>query len=600
MAGWTDYTDKGANWLAAALAAVFAIGLLAEDADKRADVGLVLLHLFVLVPMLWFGMMMAFKILLFPAVGLIVALYRAARRGVRQMRVASRLAALDEGAATVRDALGAAGLPAALPHAEALTGLSWASAARGRRFRPVELFFAIVSPLLLTGFTGYRLWGPEGAFWLAITVGCVLAALAATSLRAPDLAADLFKAAAAAAGHPGTALQPVEHRRRGRLPLPSGATAVFTLDPYEATATFDLSVCAAAPLPWDVTLVAHDRLDDERGDVDTGDDTFDRATLLVRRADASRYDLVTAWLSAPLRATLARLLSLGATQAGPELRATFDVRAPDAPARLAELLALFDAWHALVIRAAADAPFARAVASLRAAATDAERRALLAEARDHTTDADRARLGTTWAREGTGRTRVDAALLLPDSSARDRALDALVDVRERNDDALEAPCAAAVAALAALAPSLAAAALRRTVEAADPDLLLAGARSAPHRFGPALSAALERGLGERAVPAPVAGPLALLAVASGAPAPAPTLLRWLEAALAAPHGANLVALAALAHHPALPPGLDRARLAEALARQAGGLSLAAEAQAGQLSLATAETPKAPSAAGTPS
>jgi hypothetical protein len=169
-------------------------------------------------------------------------------------------------------------------------------------------------------------------------------------------------------------------------------------------------------LPFRLGPVERKTLGQEESDLDSGDSSFDRATIIEPRGYESDDSLCLPWLSPELRAVFLALLQRhcvlddGRTSkdfpGSANLRVTLDLSDHDSLQALDETLVLLhrltELYSALVPLSGAQ----RAHHTLLAAHSETERRALLDEAKQHASEAFTETIERRWVMEGRGATRL--------------------------------------------------------------------------------------------------------------------------------------------------------------------------------------------------
>jgi hypothetical protein len=398
---WTKQTNTVLHYLALVASVIFAIWYVYESLDGKE--GANDLFLTPIVAGLMYGIVrIVGSTLVFPIIGFGVGFFRTSRRALRSAQTATRTYgsnALD----VAIQALGECGLPTQLP-GTALREYDWSRRASMRRVRPWMSAAAFISVMFAVAGLAYWLLGTQGAFWIGILGGPVVATIAAMNVAEVDLGTEARVQAT-------YALQVKSQPLEGRLPafwlgLPSGG-AVRWQHTSRRNERFVVLSQACPSVGFDASLVSHDRLELEIIDLDTGDRGFDRATLIQPHAADESTALLSAWLTPGVRAVLLQLLAMGGTLEKGDFSMRVDLASADALSRLDAVLTLMNGLHALWHKLAALSPLERGLNALNVAETAQERGELLSEANGLSSDIGMQVL-REWAVVGSDETRLTA------------------------------------------------------------------------------------------------------------------------------------------------------------------------------------------------
>ncbi|MEE2829054.1 MAG: hypothetical protein VX498_07695 [Myxococcota bacterium] len=189
-----------------------------------------------------------------------------------------------------------------------------------------------------------------------------------------------------------------EAEEGGRLlRLPGGAPLSWNETPGLELALY------VADLPFTLEAVERATLDAENSDLDSGDESFDLATILEPTHNQSP---ALPWLTPDFRALLLALMHRGAYVRGGKVVLPLELSDRQALQLLDECLVLFDRLWALYSRLGDTAPDERALAALRATDDDSEREAIITELAAKGPSAATRAVLDCWAREGEGPSRL--------------------------------------------------------------------------------------------------------------------------------------------------------------------------------------------------
>ncbi len=425
---WTKQTSTVLHYLS--LAASVVVTLLFVYDHIEGNDGADDLFLTPLVAGLMYGIVRVVgSTFVFPVIGFGVGFFRTGRRVLRSAKTATRTYGTNALDVAIH-VLGECGLPTQLP-GTALREYDWSRRAYMRRVLPWIIAAAFISGILAVAGIAYWLLGTQGAFWIGIIGGPVVATIAAMNVPEVNLGTEARVQATHALQASLTQRVKSQPRDRRRpafwLGLPSGG-AVRWQHTTRRNERFVVLSQSCPPVGFDASLVSHDRLELEKIDLDTGDRSFDRATLIQPHAAEENTALLSAWLTPSVRAVLLQLLAMGGALEKGDVSMRVDLALADALSRLDAVLTLMNGLHALWHKLAALSPVERGVNALNVAETAHERHALLHEASALGSDIGLEVL-QEWAAVGTDETRLTAISYLGPSD-QITALSSMVETKE--------------------------------------------------------------------------------------------------------------------------------------------------------------------------